>query len=185
MVSLPDSLPTATGSLTGVPSTTNPGQILTTVVGTGFAPFASVNFGIYSTPLLLATVTADASGTATATITIPASFLGAHTVTAAGSSPTNAALYLEAGTTVVKKVTPAANGGSDGGSGVGGVSTSASAPGGAGGSGASPNSGSTGALADTGPRVNPIALLQIALLALLAGAGLLMVTRRRKAQHRL
>lgn len=172
VVALPDSVPSPTGALTGVPGTTNPGQQLN-VTGTGFAPGATVNFGIYSTPKLLATVTADASGIAKATIVIPADFTGDHTVVAAGSTPAGAAAFLTAKTTVVTK-TQVSPGGS--GHGVGGVSTSR-------GPGVAPNGGSSSGLANTGTRLNPIALTQIALLAMLAGAGLLVATRRRARKH--
>jgi hypothetical protein len=173
VIPLPDSVPgTPDGALDGVPGTTNPGQQLD-VTGTGFAPGATVNFGIYSTPLLLATVSADASGTAKATVVIPADFIGDHTVVAAGSTSAGTAQFLAAKTTVVKKVTPAGNGG---GLGVGGVSASR-------GPGVGPNGGSSSGLANTGARVNPVALTQIALLALLAGGGLLVATRRRARKH--
>jgi LPXTG-motif cell wall-anchored protein len=87
-------------------------------------------------------------------------------------------MFLEARTTVVVKTQPTSDGN---GHGVAGVSTSRTPPAGDGtGSGASPNSGSSSALANTGTRENPLALTQVALLAMLAGVGLLVVTRRRR-----
>jgi len=174
VIALPGSVPgTPDGSLDGVPGTTNPGQQLN-VTGTGFAPGATVNFGIYSTPLLLATATADASGTATATIVIPADFTGDHTVVAAGTTPSGAPAFLAAKTTVVAKSAPTPAG--SGSHGVGGVSTSR-------GPGVGPNGASSRGLANTGARVNPVALTQLGLLALLVGGGLLVATRRRARKH--
>ncbi|HEU5007519.1 MAG TPA: hypothetical protein VFT67_11120 [Jatrophihabitantaceae bacterium] len=174
VIALPGSVPgTPDGTLDGVPGTTNPGQTFT-ATGTGFAPFATVNFGIYSSPLLLATVSADASGVVKATITIPADFTGDHTVVAAGTGPSGSPLYLAAGTTVVAKSTPTPAG--SGSHGVGGVSASR-------GPGVGPNAGSSSGLANTGARVNPVALTQIGLLALLVGGGLLLATRRRARRH--
>jgi len=141
--------------------------------GTGFAPFATVNFGIYSTPMPLATVSADASGKAT--ITVSAGFTGSRTVVvAAGTGTSGSTIFLAAGTTVVAKSVPTPAG--SGSHGVGGVSASR-------GPGVAPNGGTSSGLANTGTRENPIALLQIALLALLAGAGLLVIGRRRARKH--
>ncbi len=168
VIGLPITLPPATGSLTGVPPTTTQGQILETVTGTGFAPGATVNFGIYSTPTLLATVSADANGVATVTITIPADIaLGDHTVLAAGTGPTGSPMYLQAGTTVIT-TTPSSS------SGVAGESTTANPPSG---------SSSTAPLANTGTREDPIALVQFAVMALLVGGALLALGRRGQA-HR-
>jgi hypothetical protein len=172
-VSLPDSLPSPDGALTGVPGTTSPGQTFT-ATGTGFAPYAPVTFGIYSSPMTLAHATADASGSASASVTIPSGFSGSHTVTAAGMGATGSPQFLEAGTTVAATSTRTPAG--SGSHGVGGVSASR-------GPGVGPNGGSSSGLANTGARVNPVALTQIALLALLAGGGLLVATRRRARKH--
>jgi outer membrane protein OmpA-like peptidoglycan-associated protein len=59
-----------------------------TVVGTGFAPYSSARVMIYSTPLVLADVTTDASGDFSAPVTIPADLsAGAHTFLATGVDP--------------------------------------------------------------------------------------------------
>jgi hypothetical protein len=174
VIALPGSVPgSPDGTLEGVPGAATPGQTFT-ATGTGFAPFATVNFGIYSTPLLLATVSADSSGVAKATITIPADFTGNHTVVAAGTGASGSPLYLTAGTKVASNSTTTPSG--SGSHGVGGVSTSR-------GPGVGPNGGTSSGLANTGARVNPIALTQLGLLALLVGGGLLVATRRRARKH--
>lgn len=111
VVPLPPILPIGAG-LSGVPSHVVPGQVLH-VSGGGFAAFAPVTVGIYSAPTVLTTVSADASGGFTATITIPANASGAHTIVAAGTAPDGAARYLTAPTTVdVPSSGPGASSGS-------------------------------------------------------------------------
>ncbi|HZY75983.1 MAG TPA: LPXTG cell wall anchor domain-containing protein, partial [Jatrophihabitantaceae bacterium] len=82
--------------------------------------------------------------------------------------------FLAAKTTVVAKSAPTPAG--SGSHGVGGVSTSR-------GPGVGPNGASSRGLANTGARVNPVALTQLGLLALLVGGGLLVATRRRARKH--
>lgn len=96
---LPVLLTTSGGSLSGVPSTAVPLQIIH-VSTAGFAPGAPVTFGIYSTPMFLALVDADLTGSASATLTIPAGFSGAHTIVAAGVGADGSALYLRSALTV-------------------------------------------------------------------------------------
>ncbi|TFB75344.1 hypothetical protein E3O06_05840 [Cryobacterium glaciale] len=100
VIALPVVLPSSDGALTGVPRTSNAGTQLD-VVATGFAPGAAVTFGIYSTPLLLGTATADAGGTARATVTIPSSFTGSHTIVATGIAPDGSERFLTFAVTVV------------------------------------------------------------------------------------
>ena len=57
-----------------------------TVSGTSFAPGEQVRLELHSTPVLLATVTADAQGRFTATLTVPRVAPGAHQVVATGDS---------------------------------------------------------------------------------------------------
>jgi hypothetical protein len=100
VVPLPATLPAASdGTLDGVPDESDPGQRFQ-VEATGFAPFAPVTFGIYSTPQLLATVNADANGIAVATLEIPSELRGPHTVAAIGLGPSSDPLVLTAATTV-------------------------------------------------------------------------------------
>ncbi|WP_308466516.1 beta strand repeat-containing protein [Rathayibacter soli] len=98
VVPLPPILPIGQ-ALSGVPAHVVPGQVLH-VSGGGFAAFAPVTVGFYSTATVLLTAAADASGAFTATITIPANASGAHTILAAGVAPNGAARYLTAPTTV-------------------------------------------------------------------------------------
>lgn len=97
-VALAPLLPAADGSLGGVPSHTTQGQKVT-VTGSGYAAGSPVTIGIYSSPTFLTSVTTDASGAFTATITIP-KFTGHHTVVAAGTDGTGDPRILEAGTLV-------------------------------------------------------------------------------------
>ena len=58
-----------------------------TVTGTGFYPNESVAIELRSTPVLLATATADASGSFTATVTVPSgTAAGAHEIVATGAA---------------------------------------------------------------------------------------------------
>ncbi|MDO4717325.1 MAG: 5'-nucleotidase C-terminal domain-containing protein [Propionibacteriaceae bacterium] len=57
-----------------------------TVTGASFAPGEQVRLELHSTPVLLATVTADAQGRFTATLTVPRVAPGAHQVVATGGS---------------------------------------------------------------------------------------------------
>src|SRR6185437_774128 len=93
-----------------------PGEVLH-VSATGYAPFASVTVGIYSSPRTLGVTTADATGAILATIILPTDLRGHHTVVAAGSGPTGAARFLTGATTIEPK---SANGGGGGGTGSGG-----------------------------------------------------------------
>lgn len=82
-VPLPMFLPPGDGNPVGVPATALPGAKLT-VTADGFAADAPITFGIYSTPRELATATADASGSATATFALPTDLTGQHTIVVAG-----------------------------------------------------------------------------------------------------
>jgi hypothetical protein len=99
-VGLPLVVPSGNGHLTGVPSRADAGAQLD-VGADGFAPGATVTFGIYSAPLVLATALADARGTAQATVNIPSTFTGQHTIVAIGIAPDGSERSLRSAVTVV------------------------------------------------------------------------------------
>jgi LPXTG-motif cell wall-anchored protein len=151
--------PTADGALAGVPSGVQPGQTIT-LVADGFAPDSPVTFGLYSVPVTLGVVDADAQGTARLTVVIPAGYEGAHTLVALGTAPDGRERVLR-----TDFVLPTANGGGSGGSGSGSTQGGAGSTSGSGGSG----------LADTGLDATPLLLLALGLL----GLGAAMLVRRR------
>lgn len=156
-VALPDELPTASDdSLTGVPDSVTRGQQFT-IGGSGFLPGAEIEYGIYSEPTVLGTAVADAQGAFTAVVTIPADqSAGAHTLAATGIGAEGTPRLLTSATTVVL---PPTDGGTDGAEGTGT------------GSGSGDGSG----LATTG--IDSSASVGIALLALLALLGGLLLAR--------
>jgi hypothetical protein len=155
VVNLPPIDPPGSGPVGGVPNSPSAGDTFT-VTATGFAADAPVTFGIYSAPVVRAVVNADASGSATATITIPAGYAGAHSIVAAGKAPDGSDRFLR-----TNFVLPG-----------GSVTSSPSGGGGSASAAASDPSGS--GLAKTGLDVTGFALLALLLLA--AGASIL--TRR-------
>jgi hypothetical protein len=126
-------------------STITPGREIV-LSGSGYAPFSTVALYVYSTPRSLGTVTADATGSFSTTVTIPAGLeAGAHHLVAAGVDPGGAVRYLRTDVTL-----PAAS------------------------------SSSTGPeLAWTGFEALPFAVAGG--LAVVAGAGFLVLARRRRA----
>jgi hypothetical protein len=75
-------LPLDTGD--GDISSAKPGQELV-VIGSGYAPFSSVTITVYSTPQVLATVTADEKGAFRESVKVPANLsTGTHSFVAAG-----------------------------------------------------------------------------------------------------
>ena len=98
-VALPIVVPRNDGSLTGVPSMSGAAAQFD-VVADGFAPGATVSFGIYSTPVLLGTAVADAGGTARTALTIPVGFTGHHTIVAIGIAPDGSVRSLTAAVTL-------------------------------------------------------------------------------------
>jgi hypothetical protein len=84
---VPATVPAKNGDLTlpaGASSTVAPGTTIT-VSGSGYAPGSTVSVAIYSTPQVLTTVVADASGNFTVTVTVPAGLAaGEHTLVASG-----------------------------------------------------------------------------------------------------
>src|SRR5690606_20114828 len=92
-VALPTTKPEASGLLSGVPFTIQPGAKFT-ATARGFAPHAPVTFGIYPTPLVLGHAIADGNGTIVIDLQIPQDFEGNHTIVAAGMSPSLTPMYL-------------------------------------------------------------------------------------------
>jgi len=66
------------------------------VAGGGYADEASVTIAVYSSPVELAHVMADASGRVDTSVTLPTGLTGAHTLTAIGDAPDGSAHSLEA-----------------------------------------------------------------------------------------
>jgi hypothetical protein len=89
--------PTGTLGLSG--GNPPPGGQLT-VSGDGFAPNSQVLITIESDPVLLATVTTDASGAFETQVTIPAGFSGAHRIVATGTDPAGSVRVLASAITV-------------------------------------------------------------------------------------
>ena len=150
---VPSSAPTASGPLTtdhGAVSDLTTGQQIT-VTGSGFLPGSTVQLIIYSTPTPLGTVVADSTGSFSALVTVPTSLAaGSHSLVASGVDANGAPRYLRMDVTVAA----------------------------ASGSGTGSGSGSGASLAYTGfsivgPLVGGIA-------ALVIGATLLIVSRRRQ-----
>jgi hypothetical protein len=78
-------LPLDTGN--GDVSTLAPGAEIV-VKGAGYAPYSSVTITVYSSPIVLATVTADATGAFEQSVTAPESLAaGTHSFVAAGVDP--------------------------------------------------------------------------------------------------
>ena len=164
-----------------------PGQTVTVTAGT-FAPGSAVSITFRSTPRFLGEDDdVDESGRVVRDITIPTdATLGTHTITASGTAPDGAPRSVS--TTV--EVVPAGAGA--GGAGAGGAGAGAGAGGagaGAGGAGVGAGAGETqagagaagaqGGLPRTGDDSLP--LVRIGVVTLAVGAGLVFVTRRRRA----
>jgi LPXTG-motif cell wall-anchored protein len=165
-VPLPLVPPAPDGPLSGVPTSPHAGQTIV-VTAAGFAAESPVTFGVYSSPVVLAVVNADAAGIATATVVIPAGYTGAHSLVAIGTAPDGSTRVLR--TDIVLPGTGGGAGGGAGGAGGSGTTT------GGGGSGSTASSGSASPLADTGSDITGAALLGLVLL----GVGALLMMRRR------
>ncbi|GIT78840.1 hypothetical protein LLS1_05090 [Leifsonia sp. LS1] len=159
VLALPLTPPTADAALAGVPSNVKPGQTVT-LVADGFAVDSPVTFGLYSLPVTLGVVPADAQGTASLTVVIPSGYEGAHSLVALGTAPDGSTHVLR---TDILLPTAGGGTGSSGGSGSGSGSGGSTA--GSGGSG----------LADTGLDATPLLLFALGLL----GLGAALVVRRR------
>lgn len=71
-------------------SSPNPGQTIT-VSGQGATPNGQVSIDFHSSPVHLATVTANAAGDYTASVTIPSTACGAHSISATDVTTGNSA----------------------------------------------------------------------------------------------
>jgi LPXTG-motif cell wall-anchored protein len=73
----------------------------TAVTSSGWKPNSDVTITLHSTPVVLATVKADATGTVNTTVTIPSSAsAGSHTIELAGTSSTGAPQTMSSPITV-------------------------------------------------------------------------------------
>jgi LPXTG-motif cell wall-anchored protein len=173
-------------------TTPTPGQTITVTAGT-FAPGSTVTITFRSTPRVLGEDDddegADESGRVVRDVTIPAdATLGTHTITASGTAPSGAPRSLSTTVTVV----PAGAGAGAPGAGVGapgaGVGAAEAGVGAAeaGVGAAEARVGAVGAAVgaeEALPRTgdDSIPLLRVGLVTLAVGAGLVFVTRRRRA----
>jgi Fibronectin type III domain len=105
-------LPLDTGD--GVSTVAPGGDVV--VAGDGYAPYSSVTLTVYSTPILLATVTADGDGAFSQAVRVPADLEpGTHSFVAAGVDPSGQPRSLRVDLTI------AAGSGGGGGGGSGGL----------------------------------------------------------------
>ena len=100
---MPATVPAKNGDLVlaaGSSGTVAPGKTIT-VTGTGYAPGSSVSVVIYSTPQVLTTIVADASGNFTVEVTVPAGLAaGSHTLVASGVDANGVLRYVTLPVTV-------------------------------------------------------------------------------------
>ncbi len=169
----PDAVPSGTVSA-GSASAARGGSVA--ITGTGFKPSSPVVLAWYTSPVVLATTTANTAGAISATVTVPADTpAGVHTLLAIGLSPTGAVRYLAKAVAV------------DVAGGAGAQPGSGSAPGAssAGGTGGLPtvqsasdsDASNAAGLAVTGTNLAPV--IVSGLLMLTAGLVLLVLTNRR------
>jgi hypothetical protein len=158
-VPLPPSVPPSDGALGGIPAKTTPGQVLLHVSGSGFAAGAAITLGLYSPGTVVGHVSADSSGKFSAVITLPTK-AGRYTIVATGTGSDGDPRYLEAVTTVTAAP----------------VSSSAAPT-----PSTSSSPSSSGGLPTTGAQ--PLRPIGWAVLALIAGFGLIMSARRRTRRH--
>ncbi|MEO6701600.1 MAG: Ig-like domain-containing protein [Jatrophihabitantaceae bacterium] len=138
-----------------------PGDTVT-ITGSDYQPGESVKVVLTPGTTVLAAVTADSSGNVSATVTLPSTLsAGAHTLTLQGSLASATFRFTVAGPTGTPTPTSTA------------PSASASS------SEAGSGSTSGGGLASTGAQVT--AGLSVAVLLMIAGAGVLLSTRRRRS----
>ena len=156
-------------------NTVTPGETIT-VTGEGFAPDTTVVLTLQQTGAQLASVTTDAQGAFTTSITIPTGLApGRYTIVATGGCPSNPALTLglSAQVTVTARpatVTP------PGQSGNGTPAANAAAP-------AASAAGAGGPLAFTGTESLATVLASLALIV--AGSAVVLVSRRRRRSRRI
>ncbi|MBV9412683.1 MAG: hypothetical protein JO148_13890 [Acidimicrobiia bacterium] len=144
-------------------ATLTPGQQLH-LSASGFTPNESVTIAVHSTPVTLATVTADGSGAVLAAVTLPSDLAaGSHTLTLSGASVTDSYPFTIAASTT--------GGGSTSGGGTGSVAST--------GSGVTPAT-SSAPLAFTGAQITGLVTGALSLVVL----GLAMVTGSRRRRMR-
>lgn len=80
-----------------------------TLTGSGFAPNSGVEFYFLSTPTLLGTYTANASGVVSASVALPADATGPHTIRLVGVAPNQSPLTLEKPITVGENPSTSSN----------------------------------------------------------------------------
>jgi hypothetical protein len=101
----PAAVPAASGTMSspsGAVSSLAAGQSVT-LTGSGYAANSTVDLYVYSTPRKIGTVTTDAEGGFTVTVTVPADLApGAHHLVAAGVDPSGALRYLRVDVTVTQ-----------------------------------------------------------------------------------
>lgn len=158
MVNLPPSPPASGVPFVGVPATTFDGQLVQ-LSGSGCAAGAPVTLGYYPPRTTLGQVTADSSGSFSATVRMP-DLLGSHVLVAACYGVDGKVRYFTAHITVVRPQQE-----SSGGS----VPISGNGPG-----------TTIGDLANTGPDTDPRTAAGYAAVLLLVGFALVLITRRRR-----
>ena len=85
----PSTLPKSSGALStdkGAVSTVTSGGTVT-LTGGGYLPFSTVTVVMFSDPVVLGTTTADAYGTISVTVSLPAGVTGEHDLVASGVDP--------------------------------------------------------------------------------------------------
>ncbi len=102
----PSRRPTPTGRSPSQGTPTAGGTL--SVSGSGFKPNATVATAMYSTPQVLAVGQADASGTFSTTVTIPAGTTGPHTLLMSGEAPTGTSPRILTAAITVAAPPPAA-----------------------------------------------------------------------------
>lgn len=95
-------------------STAAPGEELV-MIGSGYAPFSTVTLTVYSDPIVLGTVTADAVGSFRHAVTVPAGLTGSHSFVAAGVDPSGNPRALRLDVTVAADSSNDGDGGGDSG----------------------------------------------------------------------
>jgi hypothetical protein len=154
----PLTLTTTDGPIT----TATPGQQIT-VIGTGFLPYSTVTIAIYSTPVVLGTVTTDGSGAFSKLVTVPTDLAaGVHALVAYGVDPAGLAHAIRMDVTVAAAVAPTP------------ATPTSATPAAAAGPG-------TGGLAYTGSTFDPTPVVVGGSVLLLTGALLLVGLRRRRS----
>jgi hypothetical protein len=102
-------LPLETGD--GDISSAAPGEELV-MVGDGYAPYSSVTLTVYSTPIVLATVTTDGNGAFRQAVQVPEGLsLGTHSFVAAGVDPSGQPRALRLDLTVAEQSSGGGGGG--------------------------------------------------------------------------